>query len=140
MYRMCGPSVYNPTGRECCKNDACLTHHPRMPHTELITYHTDTQTENADFQQTTSNKCSQLLATCCNCSVCVLPEPRKLPRSLRENYGRKSNLHKSRTPPCGQVQGRSGRCRQFTPTEITVLHVDARKVTFTEIDYVLPVE
>jgi len=140
MYWMCGPSAYNPTGREWCKNDACLTHHPRMPHIELITYHTDIQRENADFQQTTSNKCWQLLATCCNSSVCVLPEPRKLLRPLRANYGQTSNLHKSRTPQSGQVQGRIGRCRQFTPTEITVLHVDARKVIFTEIDYVLPVE
>jgi len=33
-----------------------------------------------------------------------------------------------------------GRCRQITASEITVLHLDARKGIFTEVDYVLPVE
>jgi len=40
---------------------------------------------------------------------------------------------------CGHIQG-TIRCRQFTATEISVLHIDARKVIFTEADFVLPVE
>jgi len=44
------------------ENDACHTQYPRMPSTKLSLYHTDTQRRNADFQQTISNKCWQLLA------------------------------------------------------------------------------
>ena len=109
-----------------------------MPRTELIIYRTDTQRENAHFQQTTSNKCWQLLATCCNSSVRLLPEPRELPQPTRANFVWTSNLCKSMNPQCGHIDGRIMRCWQFTPAEITVLHVTARKVIFRVV-HVLPV-
>jgi hypothetical protein len=140
MYQVCGPSAENPTGGEWCRNYGCHTHHPRMPSTNLFLYHTDTQRRNADFQQTASNKCWQLLATCCKSSVRVLPEPRELPRSTWANFVRTSSLCKSRNLQCGHIHGRIVRCRQYTPTEITMLHDDSRKMILTEVDYVLPVE
>jgi hypothetical protein len=63
MYWVCGHSADNPTGTDWCRNYAGHTLHPRMPCTELFVYHMNTQQRNVDFQQTTSNKCWQQLAT-----------------------------------------------------------------------------
>jgi len=60
---------------------------PKYAPTKLIIHHTDTLRENADFQQTMSNKCWQLLATCCNGPVRVLPEPHELLRPIWANFG-----------------------------------------------------